>query len=137
VKQTMVGAERSLIKAGQLLISSACQRSSAISYHNLTSSFVNSVRCNSNRAVICRVNRLQYLRQYPTTVVNPDGSTFTIRYFEPRRIIQLPVDITTLSEPEKQAHLKRRRPTTKVNLEEEFEDTEFDSSKYLNLVKKK
>jgi len=77
------------------------------------------------------------LRQYPTTVVNPDGSTFTIRYFEPRRIIKLPVDITTLSEPEKQAHLKRRRPTTKVSLEEEFEDTEFDSSKYLNLVKKK
>jgi len=133
----MIGVERAFTKAGQLLISSTCQRSSAINCFSSVSTFVNSVRFNSNRATIGRINRLQYLRQYPTTVVNPDGSTFTIRYFEPRRIIKLPVDITTLSEPEKQAHFKRRRPTTKVTLEEEFEDNEFDSSKYLNLVKKK
>jgi len=133
----MIGVERAFTKAGQLLISSTCQRSSAINCFSSVSPFVNSVRFNSNRATIGRINRLQYLRQYPTTVVNPDGSTFTIRYFEPRRIIKLPVDITTLSEPEKQAHFKRRRPTTKVTLEEEFEDNEFDSSKYLNLVKKK
>jgi large subunit ribosomal protein L55 len=131
----MIGVERLFNKAGQLFM---CQRSSAFSYYNSASLFLNPIRFNSNRAAICRVNRLQYLRQYPTTVVNPDGSTFTIRYFEPRRIIKLPVDITTLSEPDRQVHLKRRKPMTKVILEEDFaDDTKFDSSKYLNLVKKK
>lgn len=38
---------------------------------------------------ITKVHRLLYCRYYPTTLVQPDGSTFTIRYHEPRQIIQV------------------------------------------------
>lgn len=89
MKRTMSGVERVILKAGQFLnLSSTCQRTAA-SVANYQSPFYTSVRCNSNRATICRINRLQYLRQYPTRVVNPDGSTYTIRYFEPRQIIKV------------------------------------------------
>lgn len=46
------------------------------------------------------------------------------------------MDINTLSEPERLKHLSRRKAKTKVNLEEDFEDVDFDSSKYLKLVKR-
>jgi len=135
----MVGVERLFAKAGQLLLSS--QRSgvfagNAFSYKPVGLSLVTSVRFNSNRASICRISRLQYLRQYPTLVVNPDGSTFNIRYKEPRKIINLPVDLSTLSEIEKLKHLERRKPKTRISIEEDFDDVDFDSSKYLKLVKK-
>ncbi|ODM94890.1 39S ribosomal protein L55, mitochondrial [Orchesella cincta] len=139
----MVGVERLFAKAGQLLLSS--QRSGVLagncchtfSCNPVGLSLVNSVRYNSNRASICKIGRLQYLRHYPTLVVNPDGSTFTIRYKEPRQIIKLPVDLSTVSEVEKLKHLERRRAKTRVSLEEDFDDVDFDSSKYLKLVKKK
>lgn len=38
---------------------------------------------------ITKVHRLLYCRLYPTTVVQPDGSTIIIRYKEPRKIIQV------------------------------------------------
>lgn len=41
----------------------------------------------SSSACITRPHRLKYLRQYPTTVVLPDGSSIVIRYPEPRKII--------------------------------------------------
>ncbi|CAL8088796.1 unnamed protein product [Orchesella dallaii] len=140
----MVGVERLFAKVGQLLLSTS-QRSGvfngncchAFSYKTIGLSLLNSVRFNSNRASICRISRLQYLRQYPTLVVNPDGSTFTIRYKEPRQIISLPVDLNTLSETQKLKHLERRKPKTRISLEEDFDDVDFDSSKYLKLVKKK
>ena len=48
---------------------------------------VNCCRYNSNAAVLTRVKRSKYPRLYPTRVVNPDGSTYTIRYEIPRQII--------------------------------------------------
>ena len=46
-------------------------------------------RNNSNRTAICRLNRRNFPRQYPTPVVLPDGSTITVRYAEPRKIIKV------------------------------------------------
>uniref|UniRef100_A0A1B6CXM7 39S ribosomal protein L55, mitochondrial n=1 Tax=Clastoptera arizonana TaxID=38151 RepID=A0A1B6CXM7_9HEMI len=98
--------------------------------------------CNSYRllssssAIVTRIHRLKYIRHYPTTVVQPDGSSFTIRYSEPRQIIKLPLDLSTLSEAEAKARIEKRKPKTKVKIEEEDLD-EFNKDKYVNLMKKK
>jgi large subunit ribosomal protein L55 len=83
-----------------------------------------------------RTNRLKYLRPYPTLLVNPDGSTITVRYHEPRQIIKLPFDLTPLSEEEKAIHLQRRKPKTRVQIVEDSERVEFDSKKYRKYMKK-
>ncbi|XP_030761858.1 39S ribosomal protein L55, mitochondrial [Sitophilus oryzae] len=87
-------------------------------------------------ASITRPHRLTYVRTYPTIVVQPDGSTFKIRYPEPRQIIKLPMNIWTLSEAERKAKLEARKPRKKVVIEEDIEDS-FDSSTYLKYLKKK
>jgi len=91
---------------------------------------------NSHRASITRINRIQYVLHYPTTVVNPDGSTFTVRYTTPRKIIKLPVDVTQLSESDRYKRLERRKVKTKVKLEDEFEGESFDTQKYIKFIKK-
>jgi len=90
----------------------------------------------SNTASIARINRRQYLRQYPTLLVNPDGSTITIRYHEPRKIIKLPLDLSKFSEEERKVLLERRKPKTTVKLEEDVDEISFDSQKYLKFVTK-
>ncbi|XP_073973446.1 mitochondrial ribosomal protein L55 [Rhodnius prolixus] len=90
----------------------------------------------SASAAITRIHRLKYFRHYPTKVILPDGSSITIRYHEPRQIIKLPLDISTLSEAEAKARLERRRPKTKVK-EQQEDVAHFDARKYLNLIKKK
>jgi len=91
---------------------------------------------NSNRSSVTRINRCQFLLHYPTKVVNPDGSTYTIRYTTPRMIIKLPVDVTQLSESDRYKRLERRKVKTKVKLEDEFEDDSFDTQKYIKFIKK-
>ncbi|XP_071117962.1 large ribosomal subunit protein mL55-like [Haliotis cracherodii] len=93
-------------------------------------------RPNSNKAAICRINRFNYARTYPTMVVQPDGSTLTIRYTEPRRIIKLPLDLETLSEADRRKRLQRRKPKKKIVIEDEIED-DFDADRYSHLWKKK
>lgn len=73
---------------------------------------------------------------YPTVVVQPDGSTINIRYHEPRKIIKLPLDLSTLSEAERKARLEARKPRKKVKIMEEVEDT-FNAKKYMKYIKKK
>lgn len=48
-----------------------------------------SVRYNSNRAAVTRINRKAYPQMYPTLLVFADGSTVNIRYKEPRAIIKV------------------------------------------------
>lgn len=93
-------------------------------------------RHNSNRAAIAKVRRPIYARLYPTVVVNPDGSTFTIRYREPRKIITLPFDMSTLTAEEQAARKARRKPKEKIVIEEEIED-DFNVDEYSHLWKKK
>ena len=44
---------------------------------------------NANRAVVTKIKRTTYCRKYPTLLVQPDGSTITINYHEPREIIKV------------------------------------------------
>lgn len=43
----------------------------------------------SATASVTRLHRSVYCRTYPTVVVQPDGSSITIRYHEPRKIIKV------------------------------------------------
>ena len=47
---------------------------------------------NSSIASVTRTKRMVYPRTYPTLLVYPDGSTITIRYKEPRRIIKVQIN---------------------------------------------
>ncbi|XP_077525654.1 uncharacterized protein LOC144137594 isoform X2 [Haemaphysalis longicornis] len=52
------------------------------------------LRCGGGRpassvAFVSRVKRQTYVRQYPTVLVQPDGSTITVRYHEPRSLIRV------------------------------------------------
>lgn len=49
--------------------------------------------------------------------------------------MQLPLDLSTLSEAERMARLERRKPKKKVKIEEDIED-DFDARKYVHLLKK-
>lgn len=69
-------------------------------------------------------------------MVNPDGSTFTVRYHEPRAIIKLPFDLSKLTEAERKAKLEKRKPKSKVKIEDEVDD-KFSANKYLKYIKKK
>ena len=44
---------------------------------------------NANRAVVTKIKRTTYCLKYPTLLVQPDGSTITINYHEPREIIKV------------------------------------------------
>ncbi|GAB0089534.1 39S ribosomal protein L55, mitochondrial [Sergentomyia squamirostris] len=91
----------------------------------------------STTAGITKIHRSVYARTYsPTVVVLPDGSSFNIRYHEPRQIIRLPLDVNTLSEEERKIRLDRRKPKKKIRVYEEVEDS-FNSQKYLKILKKK
>ncbi|KAJ8966634.1 hypothetical protein NQ314_003401 [Rhamnusium bicolor] len=86
-------------------------------------------------ASITRPHRNTYTRTYPTVVVKPDGSTITVRYPEPRQIIQLPINIWTLSEAERKARIDQRKPKKKIKIEDDLDDS-YDSKKYLKYLKK-
>ncbi|XP_069109583.1 large ribosomal subunit protein mL55-like isoform X1 [Argopecten irradians] len=90
----------------------------------------------SSRTSLTRYRRRVYVRQYPTTVVYPDGSTITVRYKEPRKLITLPVDLTELSEEEAKAVISKRTPRKKITVVEEYDD-DFDANKYKHIWKKK
>ncbi|XP_014800651.1 PREDICTED: 39S ribosomal protein L55, mitochondrial isoform X2 [Calidris pugnax] len=81
-----------------------------------------SVRANSNRAAISHLHRQHYGRLYPVLLVKLDGSTVRLRYKEPKRILMLPLDSSTLPEAQRKARLRRQFPSKpKVGAEETFE----------------
>ncbi|CAG9838223.1 unnamed protein product [Diabrotica balteata] len=91
---------------------------------------------NSLSACITKPHRNTYLKTYPTVIAKPDGSTYTIRYEEPRKLIKLPLNIWTLSEAERKARLEDRKPKKKVKIVEDIDDS-YDSKKYLKYIKRK
>ncbi|GFR14605.1 39S ribosomal protein L55, mitochondrial [Trichonephila clavata] len=90
----------------------------------------------SNRTCIAKIGREKYCRMYPTTVVNSDGSSFTIRYHEPRKIIHLPMDTSQLTPEELQKHLNRKKIHEKIVIEDTPDD-DFDVNRYSHLWKTK
>uniref|UniRef100_A0A8C8RQ19 39S ribosomal protein L55, mitochondrial n=1 Tax=Pelusios castaneus TaxID=367368 RepID=A0A8C8RQ19_9SAUR len=93
-------------------------------------------QCNSNRASITRIRRQTYGRHYPVLLVRPDGSTFHIRYQESKRILLMPVDLSTLSEAERKARLQKRGPQKAKSTEKKVFDDEFNLDEYRKFWKK-
>ncbi|XP_051789136.1 39S ribosomal protein L55, mitochondrial isoform X2 [Erpetoichthys calabaricus] len=94
--------------------------------------------CGSNRTSIVRCGRQTYARFYPVVLVRADGSTVNMRYKEPKRIIMMPLDISTLSEADRKATLRRRelRKGAAKPEKPEYED-EFKIDDYSKFWKKK
>ncbi|MBN3321173.1 RM55 protein, partial [Atractosteus spatula] len=93
---------------------------------------------NSNRTSIVQYGRQSYGRMYPVLLVRCDGSTVNIRYKEPKRILTMPVDISTLSEEERKARLQKRdaRRVEAKPAKEEIKD-DFNVDDYSKFWKKK
>ncbi|XP_032935389.1 39S ribosomal protein L55, mitochondrial isoform X2 [Catharus ustulatus] len=88
------------------------------------------VRSNSNRAAIGHLHRQLYGRRYPVLLVSSDGSTVRLRYSEPKRILMLPLDSSTLPEAERKARLRRQfRSKPKAKEEETFEGIDLETYK--------
>lgn len=90
------------------------------------------VREASNMPLISRVKRATYVRHYPTVLVQPDGSTITARYHEPRSLIRLPLKFEELTPEEQQLVLVKRKPPEVVVIQEEFERRRRLEGGYLN-----
>ncbi|CAN9500791.1 unnamed protein product [Ophioblennius macclurei] len=96
------------------------------------------LRTNSNRASVACCGRPRFERLYPTILVRPDGSTVHIRHPEPRRILTIPVDPSTLSDEERRARQKKKRDVTKTRTETAAGyDDDFQADKYRHIWKKK
>ncbi|XP_050746905.1 39S ribosomal protein L55, mitochondrial [Gymnogyps californianus] len=87
-------------------------------------------RGNSNRASVSHLHRQLYGRLYPVLLVKTDGSTVRLRYQEPKRILMLPLDSSTLPEAERKARLRRQFPSRpKAEPEEAFEGIDLGTYK--------
>lgn len=75
---------------------------------------------------------------YKVRLVQPDGSTFVIRYEEPYKIVKQPIDPATMSEEEKKSRMKRLKPEKpkKIYELEEEEDEGYNQRSWANLIKK-
>ncbi|XP_056133432.1 39S ribosomal protein L55, mitochondrial isoform X2 [Lampris incognitus] len=94
-------------------------------------------RLNSNKTSIVRCSRRKYERLYPVLLVKPNGAAVNIRYKEPRQILLMPVDFSTLSEEDRKARLKRRDVKKTVTQPEVHYDDDFKADDYSQFWMKK
>ncbi|XP_020487549.1 large ribosomal subunit protein mL55 [Labrus bergylta] len=92
---------------------------------------------NSNRTSVVRCGRQKYERLYPVMLVRPDGSTINIRYNEPRRLLLMPVNLSTVSEEERRARQKKREVKRTVKQTAVDYEDDFKADKYSHFWKKK
>ncbi|RVE74103.1 hypothetical protein OJAV_G00038060 [Oryzias javanicus] len=92
---------------------------------------------NSNRSSVVRCGRQKYERLYPVMLVRPDGSTINIRYKEPKRILQMPINVATLSEEERRSRLKKKEVKAPKSQTAEVQEDDFSAEHYSHLWKKK
>lgn len=91
----------------------------------------------ANRCVVARPKRQKYLRQYPTLLVLPDGSSLTFRHHEPRRVIKMPLTLDDCLTAEAKAEWsQRRKRQDKMEIREDTLEVAFDQSKYLKYIRK-
>lgn len=74
------------------------------------------------------MNLEKLLRYYKIFQVSQNTNVY---YF----IFQLPLDLSSLSEPERKSRIEKRKPKRIIKIEEEVIDN-FSSSKYLKYMKK-
>ncbi|XP_036101849.1 39S ribosomal protein L55, mitochondrial-like [Molossus molossus] len=87
-------------------------------------------RADSSRASLTRVHRQAYARLYPMLLVKHNGSTIHIRYQEPRRMLEMPVDLDALSQDERRARIHRREAQLRGKEEEPELLDNFDLERY-------
>ncbi|KAI5931124.1 large ribosomal subunit protein mL55 isoform X1 [Manis javanica] len=92
---------------------------------------------NSSRALLTRVHRQAYARLYPVLLVKQDGSTIHIRYWEPRRMLQMPLDLDTLSPEERRVRLRKREAQLRKKEERPELGDDFDIGQYKQFWTKK
>jgi len=92
--------------------------------------FVAQRQLNANRTATTKIRRLRFTRQYPTTVVLPDGSTISVKHPEPRLLLRLPLDLEQATEEQKRKIQLLRRPKLTQKVTEDTDDT-YDPMKYL------
>ncbi|XP_067027726.1 large ribosomal subunit protein mL55-like [Acropora muricata] len=88
-------------------------------------------------AAITRTPKATYPRTYKVRLVQPDGSTYSIRYEEPFKIIKQPIDPTYMTEEEKKERMNRLKPEKpkKIYELEEEEDENYNQRSWTNLIK--
>uniref|UniRef100_A0A0N4ZNS7 39S ribosomal protein L55, mitochondrial n=1 Tax=Parastrongyloides trichosuri TaxID=131310 RepID=A0A0N4ZNS7_PARTI len=90
---------------------------------------------NCHRASITNVGRKKYVKEYVAEVMKADGSIVYGRFKEPYHLVQLPLDLNSLSEDERRQILAARKPKAK-KIEEDVIDDTFDSEEYEKIWKK-
>lgn len=93
--------------------------------------------CSVCNAAITRTPKATYPRTYKVRLVLPDGSTYSIRYEEPFKIIKQPIDPTYMTEEEKKERMNRLKPEKpkKIYELEEEEDENYNQRSWTNLIK--
>ncbi|XP_061834629.1 large ribosomal subunit protein mL55 [Nerophis lumbriciformis] len=95
------------------------------------------LRLNSNRASVARCNRHKHEHMYSVMLVRTDGSTINVRYKEPRRILTMPVDLSSLSEEERRRRQKKREVKKVVEETTIHYEDDFQADKYRQFWTKK
>ncbi|VDP05618.1 unnamed protein product [Soboliphyme baturini] len=91
---------------------------------------IHTARFNCYRASIGKIRRTLYHRFYPVLLVNPNGNCYSIRFREPRKIIQLPLDPMTLSDEERRERLSQRKGVKQKMDQQDTIDDSFNSDRY-------
>ena len=94
--------------------------------------------CSICSAAITRTPKATYPRTYKVRLIQPDGSTYFLRYEEPYKIIKQPIDPSTMNEEEKRARMNRLKPEKpkKIYELEEEDDENYNQRSWTNLIKK-
>nr|XP_058957047.1 large ribosomal subunit protein mL55-like [Pocillopora verrucosa] len=117
-------------------VSSTSPSSTSLSKLNLLISTRRQVSICS--ATISRIPKKVYSRKYKVRLVQPDGSSFFIRYEKPLKLIKQPINPAEMTEEEKRARMRRLKPEKpKTIYELEDEDGDHDQRSWANLMKKK
>ena len=88
-------------------------------------------------AAITRTPKATYPGTYKVRLVQPDGSSYSIRYEEPFKIIKQPIDPASMTEEEKKERMNRLKPEKpkKIYELEEEDDENYNQRSWTNLIK--